>query len=41
MRSIEQTPAVLGPAEEGDACLHGGLQAGRPELGLHERERGL
>ena len=47
MRSIEQTPAeaychgVLGPAEGGDACLHGGLRARRPELRLHEREGGL
>ena len=49
MRSIEQTPAeayrhgVLGgrPAEGGDACLHGGIRAWRPELGLHEREGGL
>ena len=48
MRPVEQTTAeayrhaVPGgrPAEGGDACLHGGLRARRPELGLHDREGG-
>ena len=46
MRHVEQTTAeayhhaIPGgrPAEGGDACLHGGLQARQNVLGLQERE---
>ena len=42
LKVVQAQCGVLGgrPAEEGDACLHGGIQARQTELGLHDREGG-